>query len=58
MAEIVNLNRARKERAKAIDKATAKANRALHGLTKAERERAKAERERASRLLDQTKRED
>ena len=58
MAETVNLNAFRKARAKAADKAKAEANRVLHGLPKAEREKAKAEREPLSRLLDQTKRED
>ncbi|WP_426035487.1 DUF4169 family protein [Brevundimonas sp. DC300-4] len=58
MAEIVNLNRARKARDKAVAKSDAAANRVAHGLTKAQREMAKAERERLSRLLDQTKRED
>lgn len=58
MAKTVNLNAFRKAKAKAADKARAEANRVLHGLPKAEREKAKAERERASRLLDQTKRED
>ena len=58
MAEIVNLNRARKARDKAAAKAEAAANRVAHGLTKAQRDTAKAERERASRLLDQSKLED
>lgn len=58
MAEIVNLNRARKARSKAAAKAEAAANRVTHGLTRVQRETAKAERERLSRLLDQTKRED
>ncbi len=58
MAEIVNLNRARKARDKAAAKSDAAANRVAHGLTKAQRETANAERERLSRLLDQTKRED
>ena len=58
MAEIVNLNRARKARDKAVAKVDAAANRVSHGLTKTQREMAKAERERLSRLLDQTKRED
>lgn len=58
MAEIVNLNRARKARDKADAKAEAAANRVAHGLTKAQRDTAKAERERASRLLDQSKLED
>ena len=58
MAEIVNLNRARKDRAKTEAKSQAKANRVLHGLTKGQRDAARAERERLSRLLDQTRRED
>lgn len=58
MADTVNLNTFRKAQAKAADKSQAEANRVLHGLPKAERQRAKAERERAARLLDQTKRED
>lgn len=58
MAEIVNLNRARKTRDKAVAKADAAANRVAHGLTKVQRETAKAERERASRLLDQSRLED
>lgn len=58
MGEIVNLNRARKARDKAADKAVAVANRAAHGRTKSEREKAEAERDRAARLLDGAKRED
>ncbi len=58
MGEVVNLNRARKQRAKADGKATASANRAAHGRTRAEREAADRERDRAARLLDGSKRED
>ncbi|MFN3668014.1 MAG: DUF4169 family protein [Brevundimonas sp.] len=58
MGEIVNLNRARKDRAKAEGRTTAAANRAAHGLSKAERIRAETERDRAARLLDGAKRED
>jgi hypothetical protein len=58
VAEIINLNRARKARDKAADKATALANRAAHGRTRAERDAAEAERERAARLLDGARRED
>ena len=58
MAEIVNLNRARKARDKAAAKADAAANRVTHGLTKAQRDTAAAERERLSRLLDQSKLDD
>ncbi len=57
MAEIINLNRARKARDKAASRTEAAANRVTHGLTKAERNAAKTERERQSRLLDQTKRD-
>lgn len=55
MADPINLNAFRKARAKSEDKARAEANRVLHGMPKAERQRAKAERERQSRLLDQTR---
>lgn len=58
MGEVVNLNRVRKERAKADSRATAAANRAAHGQSKAERTRTAAERERAARLLDGSKLED
>ena len=58
MGEIVNLNRARKDRVRAGGKAAAAANRAAHGRTKVERTRAEAERERARRLLDGQKLED
>jgi len=58
MAEIVNLNRARKARDKQAATAEAASNRAAHGLTKVQRDLARAERERLSRLLDQTRRED
>lgn len=58
MGEVVNLNRARKERAKADRKVAAAANRALHGQTKAVRARAEKERAMAERRLDGAKRED
>lgn len=58
MAEIINLNRARKARQKAGAKATAEANRALHGRSRTEREAQKIERERANRHLEGHKRED
>jgi hypothetical protein len=58
MGEVVNLNRVRKEREKAEAKAIAKANRAAHGRSKADRTRAEAERTRAARLLDGSKLED
>jgi len=52
MGEIVNLNRARKDRDKAERKAQAIANRAAHGRTKAERVNADRDRDRASTALD------
>ena len=58
MAEIINLNRARKARVKAEGKVTAEANRALHGRTRAERTAQDATRDRAARHLDGHKRED
>ena len=58
MGEVVNLNRARKERAKAGKKAGAAANRAAHGQTKAARTKAGKERKRSERLLDGARRED
>jgi len=58
MGEIVNLNQARKDRAKADRKARAAENRIMHGRTRAERQTMEKERERASRLLDGQKLED
>jgi len=57
LAEIINLNRARKAKAKDAARATAAANRAAHGRTKGERQAAETERSKASRLLDGAKRE-
>jgi hypothetical protein len=58
MAEIINLNRARKARIKAEDKTRAAANRAAHGRTKAQKQSADRERERAARQLDGQKLDD
>lgn len=52
MGEIVNLNRARKDRDKAARAAQAATNRVAHGRTKAERAAAERERDRASTTLD------
>jgi hypothetical protein len=52
MAEIINLNRARKARDKAEDKAQAAANRVAHGRTKGQKKAAQKEQTRATRLLD------
>jgi hypothetical protein len=57
MAEIVNLNRARKAKARSEAQATAAANRITHGRTKAEKQAAKADTERRARDLDGAKRE-
>ena len=58
MGEVVNLNRVRKDRAKAEAKAAAKANRAAHGRTKSERSKADKAREQAEKLLDRSKLDD
>ena len=58
MAEIVNLNKARKARAKAEAATQAAANRAKHGRTRAQKaEDARAEARRRA-LLDGAKREE
>jgi hypothetical protein len=57
MAEVVNLNRARKARAKAAKETTAAQNRAGFGRTKAEKELARVKEEKAARELDQKKRD-
>ena len=51
MAEIVNLNRARKARAKADKTRTADANRVLHGTPKALRNLAEARKDKADGAL-------
>jgi len=56
MAEIVNLNRARKAKARSEAQATAAANRVAHGRTKAEKQAVQAETERRARDLDGAKR--
>ena len=58
MSKIINLNQARKSRAKATDKARAAANRAAFGRTKAEKALAKGEAERARQRLDGARRDD
>lgn len=55
MAEIVNLNRVKKAKARAEAEKTAAANRAKHGRTKAERAKDAAEEERRRALLDGAK---
>lgn len=58
MAELINLNRARKAKARAADKTTAAENRVRFGRTKAEKSAADLERVRAERRLDGHARED
>ena len=58
MGEVVNLNKARKARAKAGAKAAAAENRAVHGRSRADRGLAETEKARADRLLDGAKLEE
>jgi hypothetical protein len=58
MTEPINLNRARKARAKTEAQATAAENRVKFGRGKSEKMVSKLEAERARRALDQTKREE
>lgn len=58
MGDVVNLNRARKTRSRAVAKAQAQSNRVVHGTPKAERETARIERERLAKLLDQARRDE
>ena len=58
MAELINLNKARKAKAKAEDKAKAAENRVRFGRAKSETAVSKLEAERARRDLDGKKREE
>ncbi len=49
MAQPINLNRARKERARKQAREQADRNAAYHGLTKVEKQRARAEADRKAR---------
>ena len=55
MAEIINLNKARKAKARAAGAAKAVENRARFGRTRAEKARDDAERARIDAALDQSK---
>ncbi len=57
MSKIVNLNKARKSRARDAARKQADANAVKFGRTKAEKTRDRAEAEKASRDLDGQKRE-
>ena len=58
MADPVNLNRFRKQKAKQDAERDAAANRAKHGRTKAEKQNDRRAEERRQALLDGAKRED
>lgn len=58
MAEIVNLNKARKGKAKAEQEKTAQANRVLHGTPKHLRNLSEARKDRADQALSGHKLED
>ncbi len=58
MAEIVNLNRVRKTKARDAAEAKATENRAKYGQTKAERARLASEKAKLRALIDGAKRED
>jgi hypothetical protein len=58
MAEIINLNRARKAKAAAEAEALASANRAKFGRTKADKMAEAARQELAAKTLDSHKRDD
>lgn len=58
MAEIVNLRRARKQKARKRAETEAAANRLTHGQSKAERNLSRAKKEAADRKLDGHKRGD
>jgi len=57
MAEIINLNKARKVRAKADKAIRAQENRVRFGRTKAEKQAEAGEKARIARLLDDSKRD-
>jgi hypothetical protein len=58
MAEIVNLNRARKAKVREAAEAKATENRAKYGQTKAERARVAAEKAKLRAVIDGAKKED
>lgn len=58
MAEIINLNRARKQRARVAAEAKAVENRAKFGRTRAQKQADGEEYARIAKLIDESKRED
>lgn len=57
MGDVINLRQARKAQARDEKTALAAANRAKHGLSKADKQRNRSETARAERALDGMKRE-
>jgi hypothetical protein len=57
LADIVNLRQHRKQKARAEKERTAEQNRALHGRSKAEKERDRLATEQAVRFIDGHRRE-
>ncbi|KUM28042.1 hypothetical protein AU467_14150 [Mesorhizobium loti] len=57
MGEVVNLRQARKQKARIEKERLAGANRALHGRSKAERERDRLTSDRAEKFMDGHRRE-
>ncbi len=58
MGDVINLNRARKARARSAERAAADANRAKFGRTAAERKAEAQARDRIAALLDGARREE
>lgn len=57
MADLINLNRVRKDRARAGAKAAAAENRVLHGRSKAQKAAQADAKDKAARALDGARRE-
>jgi hypothetical protein len=57
MGEVINLNKARKTRARADAQAKAVENRAKFGRTRAQKAAESAERDRIARMIDDSKRD-
>lgn len=57
MADVTNLRQARKAKARAAAQQQAVSNRAMHGLTKAERIRQRTEAKRLARTVDGARRD-
>ncbi len=58
MGDVINLNKARKAKAKAAASTVASANRARFGRSKAEKDHDRIEAERSAKLVDGAKLED